>query len=186
MPFSLVTRHQFPFFHQLCVVLRMRNRSRLCYHFLFFMMTQTPLSAARSTRRGEKLPTRPGVSAATRSSSFQPQASSLQNLIANLELESRPTRRKISPLRISNRKYLAIFHFISRPLRRAASLSFPPSFPEGRGFIPSVKNPGRSPSPLAQLHPRKPFFTNHYSRVTSHEFLIYCSAIRNPCKALKT
>jgi len=153
------------------------------------MMTQTPLSAARSTRRGEKLPTRPGVSAAARSSSFKPQASSLQNvypelrraqphprtrfaasiqflqatdrgsrateiLIANARLEFHPTHRKISHLKISNRERIAILHFTPQPLHRAASLSFPPSFPEGRGFIPSVKNPGRSPSPLAQLHPR--------------------------------
>ena len=158
------------------------------------MMTQTPLSAARSTRRGEKLPTRPGVSAAARSSSFKPQAPSLQNvypelrraqphprnrfaafiqflratdrgsrateiLIANLELEFRPTHRKISPLRISNRKYFAIFHLTSQPPRRRRR---------------------------AQSHPRKPFFTNHQSRVTSHEFLIYGSAIRNRRKALKT
>src|ERR1700758_5026393 len=31
-------------------------------------------------------------------------------LIANLELEFRPTQRKRSPLKISNRKYSAIFH----------------------------------------------------------------------------
>jgi hypothetical protein len=46
---------------------------------------------------------------AARSSSFKPPASSLQNLIANLELEFRSTHRKISPLKISNRKYIAIF-----------------------------------------------------------------------------
>jgi|HubBroStandDraft_4_1064222.scaffolds.fasta_scaffold322968_2 hypothetical protein len=35
-------------------------------------------------------------------------------LIANLELESRLTARKLSPLRISNRKYFAIFYPIFR------------------------------------------------------------------------
>ena len=46
-------------------------------------------------------------------SSFQPRASSLQNLIANPELESRLTYRKLSPLKISNRKFLAIFYLAS-------------------------------------------------------------------------
>ena len=45
-----------------------------------------------------------------RYSSFQLRAPSLQNLIANLELEFRLTHTKLSPLRISNRKYFAVFH----------------------------------------------------------------------------
>jgi hypothetical protein len=150
------------------------------------MMTQTPLSAVRSARREEKLPTRPGVSAAARSSSFQPQASSLQNLIANLELEFQSTHRKISPLKISNRKYFAIFHLTSQS-RRPVS----PNFQNGNPF---------GAIPLAQLHPRKPLTspraalrisslrfsptTGHSSLVTA--LLIYGSAMRNPRKALKT
>jgi hypothetical protein len=43
-------------------------------------------------------------------SSSQPRAFGRQILIANLELEFRLTRRKLSPLEISNRKYFAIFH----------------------------------------------------------------------------
>ena len=46
----------------------------------------------------------------SRYSSFQLRASSLQNLIANLELEFRLTHTKLSPLRISNRKYFAVFY----------------------------------------------------------------------------
>jgi hypothetical protein len=57
-------------------------------------------------------------------SSFESPAASLQNLIANLELEFRSTHRKLSPLRISNRKYLAIFHPNSQARRRATSPNF--------------------------------------------------------------
>jgi hypothetical protein len=207
------------------------------------MMTQTPLSAARSTRRGEKFPTRPGVSAAARSSSFQPQASSLQNvypepqraqphprnrfavliqflratdrgsrateiLIANLELEFRSTHRKISPLRISNRKYFAIFYLASQS-RRPTSPNFqngnslvsaPLVCPKLRRAQPHPHKPfatslnGREAEsvPLAQPHPRNRFAalvqflqaTDHGSRAT--EILIDGSAIRNRRKALKT
>ena len=62
-------------------------------------------------------------------SSLKPQASSLQILIANLELEFRLTHRKISPLKISNRKYFAIFHLTSQS-RRPVS----PNFQNGNSF----------------------------------------------------
>ena len=105
-------------------------------------------------------------------SSLQPQASSLQILIANARLEFHSTHRKISPLKIPNRERIAIFQFTPQP-RRPTS----PNFQNGNSFVFT---------PLAQLNSRKPFFTNHRSRFTSHEFLIYGSAIRNPHKALKT
>ena len=62
-------------------------------------------------------------------SSFQPRASSLQNLIANPELESRLTYRKLSPLKISNRKYIAIFYlnFAIGLLTRAVERRFVPA-----------------------------------------------------------
>jgi hypothetical protein len=69
-------------------------------------------------------------------------------LIANLELEFHLTQRKLSPLRIPNRKFLTIFQLLAHPL------------------------------PLAQPHPRKPFFTNHQSRAICHQFLIHGSAIK--------
>jgi len=106
-------------------------------------------------------------------------------LIANPELEFRSTHRKISPLRISNRKYLAIFHLISRPRRRTS-----PNFQNGNPFgsAPLVYPELRR----AQLHPRNRFAhliqflraTDRGSRAT--EILSDGSAIRNPCKALKT
>ena len=65
----------------------------------------------------------------SRYSSFQLRASGLQNLIANLELEFRLTHTKLSPLRISNRKYFAVFH---------ADL-----FPEGR----NPEGPRRATAP---------------------------------------
>ena len=177
-----------------CVVLRMCNRSRLCYHFLFFYDDANATIGRQKHPAGRKTPHPPRCVRRRPKFQLQASSSSLQNvypelrraqphprnrfaaliqflratdrgsrateiLIANLELEFRPTHRKISPLRISNRKYFAIFHLTSQPPRRRRR---------------------------AQSHPRKPFFTNHQSRVTSHEFLIYGSAIRNRRKALKT
>jgi hypothetical protein len=63
------------------------------------MTTHTTLSAATLASRRTR----------ASNSSFEPQASSLQNLIANLELEFELSHRKESPLKISNRKYFAIF-----------------------------------------------------------------------------
>jgi len=178
------------------------------------MTTQTPLSAARS-------------------SSFQPQAPSLQNvypelrrahpsnrlaaliqflratdrgsrateiLIANLELEFRPTHRKISSLRISNRKYLAIFHLTSQS-RCPTSPNFQSGNPFGSAPLvyPELRRAQLYPE-LRRAHPRKPLTspraalrvsslrfspaTGHSSLITA--FLIYGSAIRNRRKALKT
>jgi hypothetical protein len=45
----------------------------------------------------------------------------IEFLIANLELEFRPTHRKLSPLKISNRKYSAIFYPGLRPHSPLAS-----------------------------------------------------------------
>ena len=86
-------------------------------------------------------------------------------LIANLELEFRLTHRKLSPLKISNRKKIAISY---RVFRRSAKTVLPPSFPSGRGFIPSVTDRGNTSVPLvypedaprrrrALIHLRKPF-----------------------------
>jgi hypothetical protein len=86
-------------------------------------------------------------------------------LIANLELESRLSYRKLSPLKISNRKKIAISY---RVFRRSAKTVLPPSFPSGRGFIPSVTDRGNTSVPLvypedaprrrrALIHLRKPF-----------------------------
>jgi hypothetical protein len=80
------------------------------------MTTQTSLSAAsRAT------PASPEKCASN--SSFESPASSLQNLIANLELEFRSTHRKLNPLKISNRKKIAILQFAAEPLHRPASPS---------------------------------------------------------------
>ena len=127
-------------------------------------------------------------------------------LIANLELEFRLTHRKIISLKISNRKKIAIFYPV---FRRGAKTVLPPSFPSGRGFIPSINRRRIVTVPLvypearrAQLHPRKPFprfasteftpfapphpckpATRHPSLITGS--LIYGGAIRNPCKHRK-
>jgi hypothetical protein len=68
-------------------------------------------------------------------------------LIANLELESRSTHRKISPLRISNRKYSTIFH---SPWRMAI-------FHLVLYIRASSPSQNRNSSPLALNFPRKPF-----------------------------
>ena len=54
----------------------------------------------------------------------------IEFLIANLELESEPTHRKLSPLKISNRKYSAVFYLAFRahsPLASSRQAS-PPTF----------------------------------------------------------
>jgi hypothetical protein len=136
LPFSIFL-FPVPKFSPSNVVLRMRNCSRLCYRFLFSMMTQTPLSAARRTRRGEKLPTPAQACATTRKSGFQPQVSSFHNLTANLRLTFRAKDRKISLLRIPNRKYFAISRNVSSSCSRFESLA-----PSLRNLIltPRLKN----------------------------------------------
>ena len=160
------------------------------------MTTQTSLSAATRAQRDNSV----------RNSSFQPPAPSFQKLIANLELEFHLTQRKLSPLRISNRKFFAVFHLTAQLCPRPSSSSLPASSLEGMVAVSSISNPGHRPMPLvypesrrvypesrracpesrrAQPHPRKLFFTNHKSRVTNHGFLIYGRAIRirrNPFK----
>jgi hypothetical protein len=129
------------------------------------MMTQTSLSAD-----SQATPASPEKCASN--FSFESPASSLQNLIANLELEFRSTHRKLSPLRISNRKYLAIFHPNSQARSRATS----PNFQNGNSFCstPIVYPELRRAAP----HPRNCFesfvqflrATDRGSRAT--EFLI--------------
>jgi hypothetical protein len=203
----------------------MRNRSRLCYHFLFLYDDANATIGRQKHPAGRKTPHAPGVSAAARSSSFQPQAPSLQNvypelrrahpsnrlaaliqflratdrgsrateiLIANLELEFRPTHRKISSLRISNRKYLAIFHLTSQS-RCPTSPNFQSGNPFGSAPLvyPELRRAQLYPE-LRRAHPRNRFAaliqflraTDRGSRAT--EILIDGSAIRNPRKALKT
>jgi len=117
---------------------------------------------------------------------------STEFLIANPELEFRLTHRKLSQLKISNRKKIAIFHPV---FRRGAKNVFPPSFPSGRGFIPSASDHAAVSIPIvypedaprrrrAQLHPRKPV-----PRFASPEFtpFVYPEARRaqpNPRKPL--
>ena len=142
----------------------------------FYMTTQTSLSAATRAQRDESV----------RNPSFQTPAPSFQKLTANLELEFRLTHRKISLLKISNRKFFAVFHLTAQLCRRPSSSSLPASSLEGKGFRafcvptapsgicvrctpvassgPSISNPGHRPTPLAcpesrraQPHPRNRF-----------------------------
>src|ERR1700720_802251 len=85
------------------------------------MMTQTPLSAARSTRRGEKLPIRPGVPAA-RSSSFQPQASSLQNVYPELRSPQPYSRKPFAPF-VNSREAESVPLAQPHPRNRFAALT---------------------------------------------------------------
>ena len=79
-------------------------------------------------------------------------------LIANLELESRPTHRKLSPLRISSRKFLPIFD-------------------------PSFQGPALSPAVTRHLLPGS---LNADEGPLATRFLIYGSAIKTRCNSLKT
>ena len=120
------------------------------------MTTQTSLSKATRAQRDESI----------RNSSFQPPAPSFQKLIANLELEFHLTHRKISLLKISNRKFFAI-------LRLTSQLHHPSLTPSsGRGFIPSANARGIISLPLAPHHPRKPFvlcLSPNTDRPASHQ-----------------
>jgi hypothetical protein len=104
-------------------------------------------------------------------------------LIANPELEFRLSPSKHTHLKISNREYIAVFQSaFSHPASISTllsssivSLNCPPA--ESRvTCLPAEAN-----APSGSL-----LFTNHKSPVTSHDFLIYGSAIRIPGKPLKT
>jgi len=82
------------------------------------MTRQTTLSAATLAPAGGTPRARPRATMPAR-------PKTIKFLIANLELEFRPTHRKISLLRISNRKYLAIFQ------PRRTGTTFPPRFLPG-------------------------------------------------------
>ncbi len=104
-------------------LLKISNRERIAiFHPRFHPLAQ---KGRRATSRPPKV--QPRLHALY--SSFQPRASSLQNLIANPELESRLTYRKLSPLKISNRKYIAISYldFATGLLTRAVERSFVPA-----------------------------------------------------------
>ena len=156
------------------------------------MTTRTALSAAtRAQRRRPSLANeldsrRTPLSAATRAqrtnpvlcSSSQPPASSFQNLIANLELEFSVSHRKESLLKVSNRKYFAIF---------ASTVTGGDSHDERETIHPPLEAARIFPAPLALLHLRN-LKLSRYAVAGSRntEFLIYCAAIRNPRKSLKT
>jgi hypothetical protein len=142
---------------------RFSNRERIAiFHPRFHPLAQK----ARATTRPPKVQPR----FRPLYSSSQPRASSLQNLIANPQLEFPATTRKQSIGIESNRKKIAvfasavaiaIFYFDSQPFRRV-----PPAYL------------------LAGARDLRSLITCHSSLVTG--FLIYRTAIRNPCKALKT
>ncbi len=156
----------------------------------------TPCTSTRSTPLALPHPRKP--------SGFFPfwhEARGAKILIANPRLEFRLTARELSQLKISNRKFSAIFYPV---FRRSPKTVLPPSFPSGRGFIPSVNrrrivtvplalNYPRKPfprfaspefTPFAQLHPRKPLLVTHHPSLITGS-LIYGGAIRNPCKHRK-
>ena len=112
-------------------------------------MTQTLLSAG-----SQATPASP-EKCASNSSSESP-ASSLQNLIANLELEFRSTHRKLSPLKISNRKYLAFFHPNSQARSRATSANFQNgnSFCSTPIVYPEFRRAHLHPPKLSSLQPQ--------------------------------
>jgi hypothetical protein len=156
------------------------------------MMTRTSLSAAtRAQRRRPSLANkldsrRTPLSAATRAqrtnpvlrSSSQSPASSFQNLIANPELEFSVSHRKDSLLKISNRKYFAIF---------ASTVTGGDSHAARETIHPPLEAARIFPAPLALLHLRKlKLSRDAVAGWRNTEFLIYCAAIRNPRKALKT
>ena len=87
-------------------------------------------------------------------------------LIANPELEFRLSHRKLCPLRISNRKKIAIFYPV---FRRSAKTVLPPSFPSGRGFIPSVTDRGNTSVPLVYPEdaPRRRRALNHLAQASA-------------------
>jgi hypothetical protein len=87
-------------FARLCVVYELSNFLILATIARFYMTTQRTLSAATLASRGTY----------ALNSSFQSRVSSLQILIANARLEFSVTHRENSPVKISNRERIAIFH----------------------------------------------------------------------------
>ena len=97
------------------------------------MTRQTTLSAATLAPAGGTPPARPRAP-------MRGRPKTVKFLIANLELEFRPTHRKISLLGISNRKYLAIF----QPRRSGTTfpLAFLSSFqPQASNFQNLIETP---------------------------------------------
>ena len=128
----------------------------------------TPLSAATGAQR-----TNPVLC-----SSSQPPTSSFQNLIANPELEFELNCRNESLLEISNRKYFAIF---------APTVTGGDSHDERETIHPPLEAARIFPTPLAMLRLRKlKLSRDAVAGSRNTEFLIYCAAIRNPRKVLKT
>ena len=170
-------------------------------------MTQTSLSAARSTRRGEKLPMlmqrcaatghavagriqwrrhsclcafiEPSIQRVAHRVTSQP----VQFLIANLELKLHSTHRKTSPLKISNRKYSSIFRRSDQDRRPERTKRV-----EGRSFLihgSAIKTPA-NPHRFNHIQisnrrrsdqDRRPERTK---RVEGRSFLIHGSAIKTP------
>jgi len=132
------------------------------------------------------------VQRSTTHRSADPKALTRKILIANPRLEFPPTHTKQSPLRFSNREYIAVFQFF--PLRRKSKNHSRPLRPVGPSL--PTRNAGGTPALLtsapvvpptaAKVPCRSSSPTNHNSPVTSHAFLIYGAAIRNPRKPLKT
>ena len=147
-------RLEFNVSHSKQNLLRISNRERIAiFHPRFHPLAQK----ARATTRPPKVQPR----FRPLYSSFKPRASSLQNLIANPELEFPATTRKQSIGIESNRKKIAISYFDSHPFRRV-----PPAYL------------------LAGARDLRSLVACRSSLVTG--FLIHRTAIRNPCKALKT
>src|SRR4029077_9984230 len=95
----------------------------------------------------------------------------------NLELEFRSTHRKLSPLEISNRKYLAIFHPNSQARSRATS----PNFQNGNSFC---STPIVYPE-LRRAHLRPPKLSSLQPQASSLQILIanglrFCNSLRDP------
>jgi hypothetical protein len=90
-------------------------------------------------------------------SSFQRSASSLQNLIANLELEFRASPIRINELKFSNRKFSAILTKV-------------------REFIPSVNAFKVMSVPLALSHPRKPLLPRSADREPQATVILIANA----------
>ena len=115
-------------------------------------------------------------------------------LIANARLEFNVSHSKQNLLKISNRERIAIFHPRFHPLAQKARATTRPPKVQPR-FRPLQKNrdsyfdshPFRPVPPaylLAGARDLRSLVACRSSLVTG--FLIYRTAIRNPCKALKT
>jgi len=122
------------------------------------MMTRTVLSAAAPALSHPSAPD----SAPCRFSRVTGRGSQLAEfLIANPRLTFCVNHRKASPLKVSNRKYSAIF----------------PT--QGREFIPSVSASGHSPEPLAPLYPLPTILSSFEPQASSLSEPNRDTAIRN-------